>query len=73
MVAEDEFDVIRDALYQHHVVLQTLEGHEGWVEAVTFSPDGQLLVSGSRDNTVKLWDATTGELYQTLEGYSDSV
>jgi WD40 repeat protein len=30
-------------------------------------------VSGSRDKTVRLWDAVTGALLQTLEGYSDKV
>jgi WD40 repeat protein len=30
-------------------------------------------VSGSRDETVRLWDAATGALLQTLEGHSDSV
>lgn len=34
---------------------------------VVFSPDGQLLASGSFDNTVKLWRVSDGELLQTLE------
>ena len=28
---------------------------------------------GSNDNTVKLWDVTSGECLQTLEGHPDSV
>ena len=28
---------------------------------MAFSPDGRRIVSGSRDNTVKVWDAATGQ------------
>ena len=40
---------------------------------MAFSPDGKLIVSGSNDNTVRLWDATTGTARQTLEGHSGAV
>ncbi|MCJ1467401.1 hypothetical protein MMC07_006025 [Pseudocyphellaria aurata] len=53
--------------------LQTLEGHSDQVCAVAFSPDGQLLASGSHDNTVRLWDPVTGDSRATLEGHSDPV
>jgi WD40 repeat protein len=52
---------------------QTLEGHLGSVNSVSFSPDGRLLASGSEDNTVRLWDPATGALARTLEGHSGSV
>jgi WD40 repeat protein len=51
----------------------SLEGHRDWVGVLAFLPDDLLLASGSRDNTVKLWDITTGAAGGTLEGHTDSV
>jgi len=41
------------------VLLQTCSGHTLNVWSVDFSPDGELLASGSFDQTVKLWNAGT--------------
>ncbi len=49
-----------------------LEGHNDTVWGVAFSPDGQLLASGSTDRTVKLW-RSDGVLLQTLKGHSDAI
>ena len=38
----------------------TLRGHSGPVYSVAYSPDGKHIVSGSFDNTVKVWDSQTG-------------
>ena len=35
----------------------TLKGHTRSVWSVAFSPDGQRIASGSRDNTIKVWTA----------------
>ena len=35
-------------------------GHSGPVYSVAYSPDGKHIVSGSFDNTVKVWDSQTG-------------
>ena len=33
--------------------------HSNWVMSVAFSPDGKTIVSGSKDKTIKVWDAGT--------------
>ena len=38
-----------------------LTGHTYWVNSVAFSPDGQHIVSGSSDRTIRVWNAVTGE------------
>ncbi len=35
---------------------QTLKGHVDGVETVSFSPDGKLIASGSKDGNIKLWN-----------------
>ena len=39
---------------------RTLSGHSSYVNACCFSPDGGSVLSGSEDNTLKIWDAATG-------------
>ena len=50
-----------------------LSGHTSWVISVVFSSDGTLLVSGSRDKTVKLWDVQTGGVVNTFHGHTTLV
>jgi WD40 repeat protein/predicted amidohydrolase len=48
-------------------------GHSGEINSVAWAPDGRRLASASYDNTVRLWDASTGRELARLEGHDDSV
>ncbi|HSI12722.1 MAG TPA: WD40 repeat domain-containing protein [Chthoniobacter sp.] len=41
--------------------LRTFKGHESYVFCCAFSPDGKTLVSGSQDNTIRLWEIASGK------------
>ena len=46
----------------------TLEGHTGIVRCVIQLTDGRV-VSGSYDNTLRIWDTISGSCLMTLEGH----
>lgn len=61
--------------------IRTLPGHDHSVSAVRFIPSGaagapssgNLLVSASRDKTLRIWDVSTGYCVKTLRGHADWV
>jgi hypothetical protein len=54
-------------------LIRTLEGHTYWVIAVAITPDGRRAVSGSWDNTLRVWDLESGETIRILEGHTGRV
>ena len=53
------------------MILQT--GHTQSVNAVAFSPDNRWLASGGKDNVIKIWDLTNGNVLRTLYGHSSNI
>ena len=52
--------------------LRVLRGHEGEIRDCEFSPDGERLVSGGDDLTVRVWSVATGDA-QVFRAHSDQV
>jgi WD40 repeat protein/serine/threonine protein kinase len=47
---------------------RTLAGHEDGVNAVVVLPDGLTAVTGSFDDTLRVWEIPAGRLIRTIEG-----
>jgi len=52
---------------------RVLVGHEDEVATLAFTADGQTLISGSMDYTIRLWAVTTGQALRVLRGHSAGV
>jgi serine/threonine protein kinase/WD40 repeat protein len=52
---------------------RVLAGHQRGVPAVSFSPDGRLLASASKDQFLCLWDAATGQLLHRCTGHTAPI
>lgn len=53
----------------------TLAGHTDAIRAIAFSPDEQVIASGSStdDKTIRLWDIQTGQCKHILSGHTKGI
>ncbi|CEP08672.1 hypothetical protein [Parasitella parasitica] len=53
--------------------IQVFTGHKDFVLSVATTPDGNWIVSGSKDRGVQFWDPRTGQTQFMLQGHKNSV
>ncbi|SZF01699.1 unnamed protein product [Blumeria hordei] len=53
--------------------IKTFEGHKDFVLSVALTPDGNWVLSGSKDRGVQFWDPRTGNTQLMLQGHKNSV
>ena len=53
--------------------LKNLIGHRDIISLLEFSPDGNILISGSQGECLIFWDWQTGNRIKTLSGYSNQL
>ena len=58
---------------QNDPVLNWRRTHDGVVRCVAYSPDNEVLASGGTDDTIRLWEVSTGDSLGILEGHSGDV
>jgi len=71
--AESEFDLTLLLSLKKRKNLKSFLGRIDSVLALTWSPDGKNLTSGSSDRKIKIWDSSDWQQKAIVEGHSDMV
>jgi len=65
-----EIGLLNTALWEQE---PPLTGHSGWVHSLTFSANGERLISASADNTLRVWDMQRRVTTRVLKGHKSEV
>ena len=60
------FKVSQKTTVGKYTLALQFRGHQNIVQGLRFSPDGNLIASGSVDSTVKIWNRVDGKITKTL-------
>ena len=73
---DDEWRFLRRSIaadWSDQALVRDLEGHTGAIASIAYSVDGRKLASASIDQTVRIWDVSSGKLEHTLSDHDDIV
>lgn len=65
--------LITQSIYSQPIETALQRGHTRAINSLAFSREGKLLVSGSDDHTLRLWEVETGRELRTFNGHKDNV
>eukprot|EP00250_Pteridium_aquilinum_P006788 c16632_g1_i1 orf=293-2560(+) len=65
---------MHSSLVQHLALDTVMEGHQGCVNTITWNSEGSMLLSGSDDTRVNLWDYSNRKLVHSIDsGHSANI
>jgi WD40 repeat protein/basic membrane lipoprotein Med (substrate-binding protein (PBP1-ABC) superfamily)/DNA-binding SARP family transcriptional activator/energy-coupling factor transporter ATP-binding protein EcfA2 len=76
---DNSLPVPREAQEALHQSLQVsrlemvIDAHPGGIREIKFSPDGERLVSVGKDRTLKIWDAASGQLLNSVQATNADI
>ena len=53
--------------------IRTIAEPRGTIKSLVYTPDGQRLITGGDDQTIKVWNSRTGQLLLSLSGHTSSI
>lgn len=53
--------------------VQTMRGHRDLITALAFADDGDVLITGSADRSIRSWDIVTGKEIAVFAGHNNSI
>ena len=54
---------------QSYKLIRIFKAHDKWIKSVTLNNNSNIIASGSKDETIKIWNLYSGEKIKTLTGH----
>ncbi|TDL24956.1 dynein regulator [Rickenella mellea] len=54
-------------------LIRNLAGHDNWVRALVFHPNGKFLLSAGDDKMIRVWELSTGRCMKSVEAHSHFI